>query len=140
VANGSEWRSNTLAYSTDVDPIDGIALDGYIVADKSWAKELLSATRVDQVEITVIPTYGFAANGSMYLDYMSVKHWGAPGEWETTTRDWRSRATTPTTTARSMQWHWRPAWTLVGDKDNSGVKETTSRESPLGCPSVQEPS
>jgi hypothetical protein len=83
VANGSEWRSNTLAYSTDVDPIDGIALDGYIVDDKSWAKELLSATRVDQVEITVIPTYGFAANGSMYLDYMSVKHWGGPGEWET---------------------------------------------------------
>lgn len=80
---GSEWRSNTLAYSTDLDPADGIALDGYIVDDMNWARELLSAKQVDHVEITVIPTYGFAANGSMYLDYMSVKHWGEPGEWET---------------------------------------------------------
>ena len=64
---GSEWRSNTLAYSTDVDPADGIALDGYIVDDENWAQELLPAKQVDHVEITVIPTYGFAANGSMYL-------------------------------------------------------------------------
>jgi hypothetical protein len=80
---GTEWRSNTLAYTTDTDPSNGITLDGYIVDNTNWAKELLPAKQVDGVEITVIPTYGFAANGAMYLDYMSVRHWGEPGEWET---------------------------------------------------------
>jgi D-arabinan endo alpha-(1,5)-arabinofuranosidase len=80
---GDEWRSNTLAYSTDIDPNDGIRLDGYIVDQSGWAKELLSSEKVDGGEITVIPTYGFAANGAMYLAYMSVRHWGEPGEWET---------------------------------------------------------
>ena len=80
---GGGWRSNTMAYTTDTDPTDGIALDGYIVDDTNWAKELVSAKQVDGLEITVIPTYGFSANDAMYLDYMSVKHWGVPGEWET---------------------------------------------------------
>ena len=69
--------------STDTDPSDGITFDGYIVDETGWAKELLPAKKVDNVEMTVIPTYGFAANGAMYLDYMSVRHWGEPGEWET---------------------------------------------------------
>lgn len=78
---GSDWRSNTIAWSTDTNPADGIKLGGYVADDVGWAKELLPAKQVDNVEITVIPTYGFAANGAMYLTYMSVKHWGAPGEW-----------------------------------------------------------
>jgi hypothetical protein len=80
---GDEWRSNTLAYSNDTDPSDGITLDGYIVDEQGWAKELLPSEKVDGSEMTVIPTYGFAANGAMYLAYMSVRHWGNPGEWET---------------------------------------------------------
>lgn len=80
---GTEWRSNTMAYTTDTNPADGIHLDGYIVDEQGWAKELISSKKVDEVEMTTIPTYGFAANGAMYLDYMSVRHWGDPGEWET---------------------------------------------------------
>jgi len=80
---GGGWRSNTMAYSTDTDPSNGITLDGYVADDTNWAKELLPAKQVDGVEITVIPTYGFTANGDMYLDYMSVRHWGTPGEWQT---------------------------------------------------------
>lgn len=80
---GGDLRSNTLAYTTDTNPADGITLGGYVVDGTGSAKELLSAKRIDNVEITVIPTYGFAANGAMYLDYMSVKHWGGPREWET---------------------------------------------------------
>lgn len=79
---GTEWRSNALAYSTDTDPTDGIRLDGYIVDDRGWAKELLSSEKIDGSEITVIPTNGFAAGGAMYLAFMSVRHWGEPGEWE----------------------------------------------------------
>jgi hypothetical protein len=80
---GTGWRSNTMAYSTDTDPSNGITFDGYIVDDNGWAQELLPAKQVDGDEITVIPTYGFAADGAMYLAYMSVKHWGAAGQWET---------------------------------------------------------
>src|SRR5258708_943973 len=80
---GTEWRSNTLAFSTDNDPTDGIRLDGYIADDIGWAKELIDSKKVDGIEMTTIPTYGFEANGAMYLAYMSVKHWGEPGEWET---------------------------------------------------------
>jgi hypothetical protein len=80
---GTEWRSNALAYTSDTDPADGIRFDGYIADDIGWAKELIDSKKVDGHEMTVIPTYGFAANGAMYLAYMSVKHWGDPGEWQT---------------------------------------------------------
>jgi len=33
------------------------------------------------VEQTVIPTYGVAAGNTMYLYYVSVKEFGAPGHW-----------------------------------------------------------
>lgn len=80
---GTRWRSNTLAYTSDADPADGIRFDGYISDDIGWAKELIDSKKVDGIEMTTIPTHGFAANGAMYLAYMSVKHWGDPGEWET---------------------------------------------------------
>jgi hypothetical protein len=80
---GGDLRSNTLAYTTDKDPTNGITFDSYVVDGTGSAKELLPAKQVDNIEITVIPTYAFAANGAMYLDYMSVKHWGSATEWET---------------------------------------------------------
>ncbi|NNC13564.1 DUF4185 domain-containing protein [Planctomonas sp. JC2975] len=80
---GTEWRSNAIAYTSDADPNDGIRLDGYIVDEQGWAKELIPSKKEDGVEMTTIPTYGFEANGTMYLDYMSVRHWGDAGEWET---------------------------------------------------------
>jgi hypothetical protein len=80
---GTEWRSNALAYTTDTDPSDGIRFDGYVADDLGWAKELIPSKKVDGTEMTTIPTYGFEANGAMYLAYMDVRHWGDPGEWET---------------------------------------------------------
>lgn len=82
-AGAGSWRSNTLAYTTDTNPADGITLDGYVVDDTGSAKELLHAKHVDYVEFTVIPTNGFAANGAMYLDYVSVKQFESATEWET---------------------------------------------------------
>jgi hypothetical protein len=80
---GTQWRSNTLAFTTDTDPTDGIRLDGYVVDDTGAAREIIASKKVDDDEMTTIPTYGFEANGAMYLAYMSVRHWGDPGEWET---------------------------------------------------------
>lgn len=79
---GSYWRSNTIGYTTDSKPEDGIALDGMIVDDISTAKELLPSKKVDFDEMTKIPTHGVEANGALYLYYMSVSHWGDPGKWD----------------------------------------------------------
>lgn len=80
---GSFWRSNTMGYTSDTDPSDGITLDGMILDDATGAAaELLPSKKIDNDEMTVIPTHGFAANDAMYLHWMSVRHWGAPGEWE----------------------------------------------------------
>ncbi|MBB6732005.1 DUF4185 domain-containing protein [Cohnella sp. CBP 2801] len=79
---GSFWRSNTIGYTTDSNPADGIALDGMIADDIGLAKELLPSKKVDYDEMTKIPTYGIAANGALYLYYMSVNHWGDPGKWD----------------------------------------------------------
>jgi len=78
---GTGWRSNVMAWTTDTDPSDGITLEGMVLDDLGLAKELLPSKKVDNVEMTVIPTHGFAANGAMYLHWMSVKHWSIAGEW-----------------------------------------------------------
>lgn len=79
---GSFWRSNTMGWTTDTDPSDGITIDGMVVDDLDLAQELLPSKKVDNDEMTVIPTHGFAVGDTMYLQWMSVRHWGEPGEWE----------------------------------------------------------
>lgn len=79
---GSYWRSNTLGYTTDGDPSDGIALDGMILDEFGTAKELLPSKKIDYDEMTKIPTHGIEAGGALYLYYMSVSHWGDPGKWD----------------------------------------------------------
>ncbi|MCC3375378.1 DUF4185 domain-containing protein [Cohnella sp. REN36] len=79
---GSYWRSNTIGYTNDADPSDGIRLDGMITDDIGTAKELLPSRKADYDEMTKIPTHGVAANGALYLYYMSVNHWGEPGRWD----------------------------------------------------------
>lgn len=79
---GSYWRSNTIAYTKDDNPADGITLDGMITDDIGTAKELLPSKKLDFDEMTKIPTHGLSANGNLYLYYMSVNHWGDPGQWD----------------------------------------------------------
>jgi hypothetical protein len=79
---GSFWRSNTIAYTTDKNPADGITFDGMISDELGLAKELLPSAKVDYDEMTKIPTHGLYANGALYLYYMSVNHWGDPGKWD----------------------------------------------------------
>lgn len=77
----SDWRSNTMARLTDLDPRDGLTFAGMITDRPGHAKELLPS-RKDPTETTVIPTYGFSDGRRMFLHYMSVRRWGEPGHWE----------------------------------------------------------
>jgi hypothetical protein len=81
------WRSNVLAVTTDHEPADGIRFDRMITSkvDKR-AIELLNSRKQDNIEMTVIPTGGFSITSqdqdSLYLCFMSVRHWGEPGRWD----------------------------------------------------------
>ncbi len=79
----SDWRSNTLARSGDHDPADGMSFTGFVTDRAGHAKELLPSLKQEGVEISKIPTGGVNVGGRNYLAYMSVNHFGRPGQWIT---------------------------------------------------------
>jgi hypothetical protein len=77
-----DWRSNTMAYTDDSDPSDGILLTGWITDTATHlAKELIHSQKIDDVEKTVIPTAAYSHDDCLYIYYMSVIHWGDAGDW-----------------------------------------------------------
>lgn len=84
-AGGRNWRNNVLAYTTDRDPEDGVTFDGMITNRQGKARAVLLRRGSD---VTVIPTYGIAVNGRLYLHYMAVKEWGPPGKWTLNRSGW----------------------------------------------------
>ncbi|MFL6145935.1 MAG: DUF4185 domain-containing protein [Pseudonocardiaceae bacterium] len=79
----TDWRSNTLARSNDRNPADGMVLTDFVTDHPGHAKELIPSLKRDGVEITTIPTGGINVGGRNYLAYMSVRHFGQPGQWTT---------------------------------------------------------
>ncbi len=78
----NDWRSNVCAYSADLDLSDGLTLDGWITREgREQAKQLIPSVKTDNYEITTIPTGAVEIGGDIYVFYMSVRHWGANGEW-----------------------------------------------------------
>jgi hypothetical protein len=82
-AGGSDWRSNTLAVTTDNDPSDGLTIDRMITDYGKHAKEVIPSAKVNNQEMTKIPTHGIAVGDNLYLYFMSVYHWGTHGNWVT---------------------------------------------------------
>ncbi|MGH3803437.1 MAG: DUF4185 domain-containing protein, partial [Pseudonocardiaceae bacterium] len=78
-----DWRSNTLARSSDRNPADGMSFNDFVTDRPGHAKELLPSLKRDGVEISKIPTGGINVGGRNYLAYMSVRHFGQPGQWIT---------------------------------------------------------
>src|SRR5690606_20261048 len=76
---GGIWRSNVSAYTTDVDPTDGITFEGWApLDDVGWAAALVEgdhAANTGGGEVTKIPTAGFAVGDALYIQYMSVSFW-----------------------------------------------------------------
>lgn len=79
-AGGQNWRSGTIAYTTTRDPAHGLKL-AWITGSDGVAKELLSSLQINNVEVTKIPTTGVSVGDTLYVYYMSVNHFGAPGVW-----------------------------------------------------------
>jgi hypothetical protein len=79
-----DWRSNTLATSTDRNLADGMHFDSMVTDRPGHAKELLYSKKISGQEMTVIPTGAVSVGARQYMAYMSVKQWSAtPGEWDT---------------------------------------------------------
>ncbi|MGH3771431.1 MAG: DUF4185 domain-containing protein [Pseudonocardiaceae bacterium] len=79
----SDWRSNTLARSSDHNPAAGMSFTDFVTDRAGHAKELLPSLKQDGVEISKIPTGGVNVGGRNYLAYMSIRHFGQPGQWIT---------------------------------------------------------
>ncbi|MCS4492545.1 DUF4185 domain-containing protein [Corynebacterium sp. ES2715-CONJ3] len=81
------WRSNVLLRTVDKDYSDGLTLDEALTAggwsSSGFAREIIGSLKVPGIEHTTIPTAGIYVNGAHYIDYMSVRRWGAPGYWDT---------------------------------------------------------
>ncbi len=78
-----DWRSNTLARSSDRNPTDGMSFHDFVTDRAGHAKELLPSLKRDGVEISTIPTGGVNVGGRNYLAYMSVRNFTQPGQWIT---------------------------------------------------------
>ncbi|WP_280236279.1 DUF4185 domain-containing protein [Nocardia cyriacigeorgica] len=81
---GGDWRSNVLAFSTDRTLDDGMTYDRMVTDSRCHAAEVLSSRKLDNVEVTTIPTSGFALGDRQYLSYMSIRTWNSlPGTFFT---------------------------------------------------------
>ena len=81
-SNNDGWHSNSLFETTDQDPSNGIYLEGNVSGGRS-GEFLPRSLKIDNVEMTKIPTTGIEVGGVQYADFMSVKHWGSAGNWTT---------------------------------------------------------
>ncbi|MDQ3762086.1 MAG: DUF4185 domain-containing protein [Actinomycetota bacterium] len=77
-----DWRSNTLARSTDRNPANGMSFT-FVTDRPGHAKELLPSLKQNGVEMTKIPTGGVNVGGRNYMAYMSVRKFTEPGQWIT---------------------------------------------------------
>ncbi|MGQ0718765.1 MAG: DUF4185 domain-containing protein [Pseudonocardiales bacterium] len=78
-----DWRSNTLARSSDRNPADGMSFNNFVTDRPGHAKELLPSLKQNGVEMTKIPTGGVNIGGRDYMAYMSVRKFTTPGKWIT---------------------------------------------------------
>jgi len=78
-AQGGLWRSNVMAYSTDLSPSNGITFDGWVTDGAGLAREVIQSGRTSP--ITEIPTGAVSIDDRIYSWYMAVNWWGPAGQW-----------------------------------------------------------
>jgi hypothetical protein len=81
----ANWRSNVLLRSTDTNLADGMDFASAVTGPDGRAREILPGLHQPDGagEVTKIPTAGIAVGARQYVSFMSVRHWGAPGYWDT---------------------------------------------------------
>jgi hypothetical protein len=107
-----DWRCNVLGRSGDRDLADGMSLSSMPSDRANHAKQLLPCKRVNNDELTTIPTAGISVGGRQYMHYMSVNHWGAAGQWFTNYSGiaWSDDNGENWTRDADARWQNTPAW------------------------------
>ncbi|GAA2335763.1 DUF4185 domain-containing protein [Dactylosporangium salmoneum] len=79
------WRSNVLLRSGDTNLADGMHFDSAVTGADGRAREIVPGLHQPDGtgEVTKIPTAGISVGTRQYLSFMSVRHWGPPGQWDT---------------------------------------------------------
>lgn len=91
---GHQWRNNVLTRTDDDNLADGLTIEPgkpgdtasgavVIAPNDNYATEMIRAIGQDFVEVTTIPTAGISLGGKQYVNFMSVRHWGDAGVWDT---------------------------------------------------------
>lgn len=83
--NGSNWRSNLLAFSEDIDLEDGLTFNGMATDAEGKAREVVAGGKANpRVYQTSIPTAAIRLNGVDYVHYMNIYKWTGPNcSWPT---------------------------------------------------------
>lgn len=68
----TDWRFNLLAFSTDTDLSDGLAIDSMATDAKGAAKQMLPPSEKSH---TIIPTAAIHVDGADYVHYFDLKSW-----------------------------------------------------------------
>jgi hypothetical protein len=78
---GPNWRSNVLAFTSDMDPSDGVAIESWYVGDDGKAKAIAEGVHQDAFkgEQTRIPTAMVTVGDTVYLHTMSVHGFATMG-------------------------------------------------------------
>jgi len=79
---GPDWRSNVFAHTSDRDPGDGIALDGWLTDPATGRAKAVTEGKHQPAfagEQTRIPTALLAVGDALYLHFMSVHGFAARG-------------------------------------------------------------
>ncbi|GAA3040755.1 DUF4185 domain-containing protein [Gordonia defluvii] len=83
-ANGGDWRSNVIGFSSDRDLGNGMSIDTMVQDSRCHAVQVVDSRHINFYELTTIPTSGFAIGDRQFMTYMSVRMWGmVPGVWWT---------------------------------------------------------
>jgi hypothetical protein len=87
-----DWRSNAVGIIANPANFQhGLHITRWVSHDGKHAAEVIPSAfnagdcqdnETPHCEVTAIPTYGFASQGSLFLAYMSVHHWGAASQWQ----------------------------------------------------------
>ena len=83
--NGTNWRSNVLAFSDDTNPEDGLTISSMVCDSTGAAREICAGAKSNPGKYqTSIPTSAIRAAGVDYVHYMNIYEWaGKNGRWLT---------------------------------------------------------
>lgn len=85
--NGSNWRSNVLAFSDNPDLSNGLVFSGMATEanNAGVARQIVHSDHITNGtgSFSAIPTAAIHAGNADYVHYMDVRQWGDPGKWTT---------------------------------------------------------